>query len=446
MVSDEVYDKCLPLLQDDLLGEEEKTDSIEEILRQDLGLSGKILEDAVLGALWRHKMGEEASSPAPIRAAAVRTRSPAPWQTSRSATPVRMSPRVSSAAMSGGAGLLKRAISSTTIGSPRNSPAQNYNRPPAPKSPALSAYQASDAGSMASETYFDLDGENMNWIVNDEAFTPYQSDFIEPATIDMSPYDILRSVLGDGRSDEELAKSLEAHGYDLGLAMTSPMYSEQPNKNMATPDQPRSYLVGKSMAASPRSPTSNVNGKTPVVCKFILAAGHCARADCRYSHDLTSHVCKYWLAGSCLAGNACMFSHDPTAMMSNLGFNSDAMTTVEDFQLLDHDSFPSLGGDTDTQQKVMATAPKSPTSFLMQSAMNPFANFVPNAMKNQTASQTTSKSTAPASFSGQDDEAFPSLGSNNVRIVGGISASEVKVEVMVHKAMITLKSQQSLLP
>ena len=46
MVSDDVYEAALPVLQNDALDDEDKTDKLEELLRNEAGLTGKPLETA----------------------------------------------------------------------------------------------------------------------------------------------------------------------------------------------------------------------------------------------------------------------------------------------------------------------------------------------------------------------------------------------------------------
>jgi hypothetical protein len=108
---------------------------------------------------------------------------------------------------------------------------------------------------------------------------------------DMSPYDILRTVLGDRRSNEEIEAALEANGYDLGATIAS-LSQDQSGGSFSQSDDGR-VVVGKSMTMEqPRLSTSPNHNRSPVVCKYWLSTGQCLRADCRFSHDLTNHVCK----------------------------------------------------------------------------------------------------------------------------------------------------------
>src|ERR1700709_1124069 len=67
MVSERIYELCKPILEDVELGEEEKTDKLEDLLSSEpSSLKGRALEDAVLGALWQWKSAtDKKSSPHP---------------------------------------------------------------------------------------------------------------------------------------------------------------------------------------------------------------------------------------------------------------------------------------------------------------------------------------------------------------------------------------------
>ncbi|KAH0061084.1 hypothetical protein KCU96_g20626, partial [Aureobasidium melanogenum] len=330
MVSDTVYEICLPVLQDPALPEDEKADRVEEVLRQEARLTGKALEDAVLGVLWRHRDAVQGStSPPPLRASVIRRPSPAPWQPrSVSAT---NSPRSQSATIHAPPGFgsnpqFTRAKSSTAspFSSPRPSPRLAFATPQIPHSPSLSAYQFSEPTS-STEQYGDYGSDNVDWIVNDDAssnasfgdsaFGSYPSDWVQPSMVEMSTYDMLRSVLRDEKSDEELEHVLQLNGYDFSQTI---MALADPQALSTTEAQNRTYLVGKSMSPTSRPLTPSTQSKSGIVCKYWLSSGHCARADCRFSHDLSNHLCKYWLAGTCLAGESCIFSHDPSALMTRL--------------------------------------------------------------------------------------------------------------------------------
>lgn len=52
-------------------------------------------------------------------------------------------------------------------------------------------------------------------------------------------------------------------------------------------------------------------------CVYMLNEGRCARADCRFVHDLKTITCKYWLEGECLKGETCEFAHEFIAQTNN---------------------------------------------------------------------------------------------------------------------------------
>ena len=121
----------------------------------------------------------------------------------------------------------------------------------------------------------------------------------------------------------------------------------QPLRTLPTAAPNRNIVVGKSMSPASRPVTPASQQKSAVVCRYWLASGHCARADCRFAHEVqNSHVCKYWLQGNCFAGTTCLFSHDPTALLSQLSIASSGTDTPQyfppSFQLQDYDSFPAL--------------------------------------------------------------------------------------------------------
>ncbi|CAD0091573.1 unnamed protein product [Aureobasidium mustum] len=433
MVSDTVYEICLPVLQDPALPEDEKADRVEDVLRQEARLTGKALEDAVLGVLWRHRDTVQGStSPPPLRASVIRRPSPAPWQP-RSAT---NSPRSQSATIRAPPGFgsnpqFSRAKSSTAspFSSPRPSPRLAFATPQIPHSPSLSAYQFSEPTS-STEQYGDYGSDNVDWIVNDDAssnasfgdsaFASYPSDWVQPSMVEMSTYDMLRSVLRDEKSDEELEHVLQLNGYDFSQTI---MALADPQALTATEAQNRTYLVGKSMSPTSRPLTPSTQSKSGIVCKYWLSSGHCARADCRFSHDLSNHLCKYWLAGTCLAGESCIFSHDPSALMTRLTMDENATPPSQsiqpNFQLQDYDSFPALQ-PTNSNPYDQSYDPSMLNSLQSQpptvSTLNPFAMFVPSSnasvqSSSRPNSRHQSRTATPSTLAVNDDEAFPTLGS-----------------------------------
>lgn len=309
MISDDLLDSCLQILQDKALDEEEQAEKVESFLRENTSLSGASLENAVLDVLWRHRNRTlPDSSPPPPRHTVIRRTSPAPWQMARSSTP--LSPPSNLGTSPGGSSWFQssrgfpRAPLSSTVSpftSPRPSPRLALAQP-IPHSPNLNAYEFSDQ-SQVSDFYSDFGNDsNVDWLVADDAQSTTSSvgtmsasgalSATAPEFVpDMSPHDILRTVLGDNRSNEEIEAALEANGYDLGATIAS-FSQDQSGGSFSQLDDGR-VVVGKSMTIEqPRLSTSPNHNRSPVVCKYWLSTGQCLRADCRFSHDLTNHVCK----------------------------------------------------------------------------------------------------------------------------------------------------------
>lgn len=301
MLSDESYDLCRPILEDDSLGEEEKVERLEEKLRKETNLSGPSLENAVLDALWRHRNGSKADhTGAPLRHTVVRKSSPAPWQINRIPTPLSSPPMAASPSLSVSRPSFSRQRSSASpFASPRPSPRLTFAQP-IPHSPSLNAYEFSDASSTP-DVYGDFGNDlNMDWLIDDTASNASSTlSAAAPEWVpqpDMSPYDILRSVLGDRKTDEEIEETLEKNSYDLGATIAVLTGSES-NGTPSTGNlsQNPSILVGKSMAMKQARPLTPNTGKSPIVCKYWLASGSCLRADCRFAHDTSGYLCKYAL-------------------------------------------------------------------------------------------------------------------------------------------------------
>ncbi|KAF7713924.1 Smr domain-containing protein [Penicillium ucsense] len=368
MVSEELLEKSLEILQDQTLDEEEQAEKVEDFLRANSSLAGASLENAVLDILWRHRNRTlPDSSPPPARHTVIRRSSPAPWQMSRAVTPLSPQPTLGTLGTSPGStswvqnsrGAFSRAPLSSTVSpftSPRPSPRLALAQP-IPHSPNLNAYEFSDQGHV-SNFYDDLGSDsNVDWLVGDDANSTTSSagGLSVPGSLsataaefvpDMSPHDILRTVLGDKKTNDEIESALEANSYDLGATIAALSQNAEAHTVMKQTEDAR-VLVGKSMAMEQARPiTPSANGRSPVVCKYWLSTGQCLRADCRFSHDLTSHVCKYWVMGNCLAGDGCPFSHDPSALISNLSVSSNsrpvspAPSTL--FQAESTDAFPPL--------------------------------------------------------------------------------------------------------
>lgn len=183
-----------------------------------------------------------------------------------------------------------------------------FSSPHIPHSPSLSAYQFSEGASPNTELYGDLGSDSVDWLVNDDTGSVDSSsvlgdgtlngaaaEWIQPQTVDMGPYDMLRSILRDERPDEEIERALEASGYDLSAALIALMGSAQTleGQQMTVPvPEPATFHIGKSMSPAFRPATPAGQSKSNIICKYYMSSGSCARADCRFSHDTSRTLCK----------------------------------------------------------------------------------------------------------------------------------------------------------
>ena len=310
MISDEQYDLCRPILEDVNIEQEDKIERLEELLGEKSGLKGAALENAVLDALWKHRnaqRGETAETP--LRHHVIRKASPAPWQLNRAPTPLGSPPPLSSSpALSTsfpvsrpGFARQKSNIQSP-FGSPRPSPRLALAQP-IPHSPSLNAYAFSDA-SPAPDIYGDYGHENVDWLLADETASNASStgtgglsaaapEWVPQPDMSMSPYDILRSVLGDKKTDEEIEEALNKNSYDLGPSIALLLGTDTADQQYTgVPTSEAGVLVGKSMTVNQVRPSTPGSQKSPVVCKYWLASGSCLRADCRFAHDTSGYLCK----------------------------------------------------------------------------------------------------------------------------------------------------------
>ncbi|KAK6338391.1 hypothetical protein TWF730_002454 [Orbilia blumenaviensis] len=436
VLPDDVFDECIAILQNASLLEEEQTEQIEDLIKSRTGLTGQALEAQTLDVLWRHRAQvSPTSSPPPPRATIIRRSSPAPWQIipGRTGTPVGTPPPgFASIAASTLLNHHHGGVNNTSspFPSPRPSPLLAYSSPRIPHSPSLNAYEyATDVSTP--DIYGDYGSENVAWLVADDNPTNYLSSRGGLMQQDnLTPHDMLRSVLGEGRTDEEISAALETCGYDLSATLSMLMDQEGILNGgnginidvMRTPEGKYSHITGEGMtiatgkntALTPgggeygRSPGRPTTPKVGVVCRFFLSTGSCLRADCRFSHDTSSTICKYWVMGSCLAGDTCIFSHDPTQSASKLMDQQRAATSTPPLlQFQDTTAFPALGGD-------LSSSPYNGSSRSGDLSTNPTLSPPPGFRAlniSRPNSRAQNRAPSPMIPSVDDTDAFPSLGS-----------------------------------
>ncbi|KAF3346327.1 smr domain-containing protein [Verticillium dahliae] len=435
MVSDEHYEICLPILQDATLEDEDKTDRLEDLLVKETNLRDSALEHAILDALWRYRDGgSSAASPPPIRQTILRRPSPASWR-QNSSTPLSSSPRlgVSPLAPPGfvpsGFGRNKSSAVSP-FSSPRPSPRLAFATPAIPHSPNLNAYEFANDPTPSAETFGDYQTENVEWLVADDAVSVTSSvgtssglnaaapefSSLSSQQNDMSPYDMLRSILGQSRTDDEIEAALAVHGYDLSAAIVAIMESQAQDGSFPSlqAEETKSIVIGKSMATEARPATPAGQQRSGVICKFYMSTGQCLRSDCRFSHDLSNHLCKYWVMGNCLAGDTCIFSHDPAYLMNKLALDgaSTPPTKQATIQVSDYNSFPLLQPGTPEHGVGQTNGGYPFVGITPPPGLKPFqAGESPRSRSRPGSRQQQPREAVVIAPSLDDADAFPSLGS-----------------------------------
>ncbi|KFY28508.1 hypothetical protein V493_02895 [Pseudogymnoascus sp. VKM F-4281 (FW-2241)] len=448
MVSEETYELCLPILRDSTIEDEDKTDKLEELLKKGTSLTGSNLENAILDILWRHRESStNTSSPPLMRHTVLRRASPASWQIPRANGPsanssprLGVSPLVPPGFVPASFNRNKPSSINSPFTSPRPSPRLNFSSPAIPHSPSLNAYEFPTDTGPTQDIYGDLGSDNVDWIVNDDAAAAASSnangahsglnaaaaEFVQPPQqTDMSPMDMLRSVLGPTKSDEELKVALAMHGYDLSAAIAALMDGQTTDdvtqQNQA--NEIKAILIGKSMTpdlARPVTPAGQQ--RNGVVCRFWLSTGSCLRADCRFSHDLSNHICKYWVMGNCLAGDTCIFSHDPSHFMNRLALDGSCTPPLQNaqpnIQFQDANSFPSLQPPTPDQwgNSYQTAAFNYPNmGFTPPTGFKALQGYASDGSNNNRSRPTSRARDTPAAPALDDNEAFPSLGAVSTR-------------------------------
>ena len=324
MVSDKIYELCQPILKDATLEEEDKTDKLEALLRKETPLEGRPLEDAILGVLWRYRDATVQQAPVspPTKASQLRRGSPAPWQIPRTVTPA-ASPALASASPASSHGLVggsgtasavpfprARSSAASPFASPRPSPRLVFASP-IPHSPSLQQYEFSDpTGGASAADYGDYGSDTVDWLVGEDAPSRPTSSgagsnfdsslsgaaaaWVQPQQSEMTPFDMLRSILGETRSDEEIEAALEANQFDLSATtvalMGVPNSLEDQGGAMQADGQ---VLIGKNMLSQPIAlGQSPGQAKSSTICKYWMATGNCLRADCRFQHEYGSTICR----------------------------------------------------------------------------------------------------------------------------------------------------------
>lgn len=210
-----------------------------------------------------------------------------------------------------------------------------------------------------------------------EDYVPDCDGHVGHGETDLAPFDLLRAVLGGNYSDDLIQKTLEKHNYDINVVIIvlqkydDQAVTEQGDENEEEEvEVPEEVFVaihnaeGQNFAAQSYAPQHHAEEdydepyqepllpgrEEKVLCKYFVQFGECLRADCRYSHDLTSRVCRFWVRGACLNGETCAFLHsfpESEAVADEIkpleNFTKPVLDSLEDF--------PTLGGEAKPVKK-----------------------------------------------------------------------------------------------
>ncbi|VBB88610.1 Conserved hypothetical protein [Yarrowia lipolytica] len=229
------------------------------------------------------------------------------------------------------------------------------------------------------------DEEEVYW----EDYVPDSEGHVGHGETDLAPFDLLRAVLGGNYSDELIQNTLEKHNYDINVVIVVlQKYDDRSGSEHVEEEEQAAQVYEMEHHQEVHDYSGYNNYEDPsmyeeeydedekevyaalallpgreekVLCKYFVQFGECLRADCRYSHDLTSRVCRFWVRGACLNGETCAFLHsfpetestpEPTKPLEN--FSKPMLDSLEDF--------PTLGGASGTASDTKSKKREKPGS------------------------------------------------------------------------------------
>lgn len=206
----------------------------------------------------------------------------------------------------------------------------------------------------------------------------------------MNPFDILRSVLGSSDRDEDISKALERNGFDIQRVLEimkenmkpKPKPAEQEQFVGTSQDEQQIHSDSEDMCDTADDTLDTIQDEhSKVLCKYFVQYGECLRADCFYSHDLSSRICKFWLQGSCLAGNECAFLHEIPSRVLESSFElapKPSPDTSRPIDLTKEDDFPIIGSKKNKKGAFSKPSSQSAIGWSSSSSPNVNWNLPPN--------------------------------------------------------------------
>lgn len=198
----------------------------------------------------------------------------------------------------------------------------------------------------------------------------------------MSPFDMLRNILGKENSDEDIEHALEKYGFDISNILKLLMPTT--TVDISATDAANSTNVGSEQIDKMPSIQQN-RGPSPTdktVCKYFIQWGECLRSDCMYSHDLTSTICRFWLRGHCLAGDTCPFSHNINELIESQE-DSNIMEKAKKTPSFTDDDFPTLGQNKKKHSSRTVTIKGESSKPPVKFEFKPSKKFIPSYLKVQ---------------------------------------------------------------
>lgn len=208
--------------------------------------------------------------------------------------------------------------------------------------------------------------------LEDDAWAGLEENEGSSSLFTMTPWDVLLSCFPDV-DHEKLSRILEGNNFHLPSTLDE-LYNEAPPK---AADQQQQMKPKRA------------------ICRYALA-GHCARSDCAFDHQLSNFLCRFFLSPTgCLKGDSCEFIHDQLPEISSASKgkgSSEPKPAPRKADLNSLDDFPDLGGGSKTKTPKQPAIPATqfvygPKEFARATKKNPPAAAVAAAPKREPAYQ-----------------------------------------------------------
>lgn len=393
---EELQRQCNSILNDTNILEEDKIEEVEKLVDKLYGqkLNSSDKERLVLDILWNHREESTQTTPTTLQGSA----DDALWTSSPSASSGSNGNTISSPNT---ASVVRRKVKVVKTAAPMKWADKLANPPPSDPTKLIPTNKELNKGNKTRKS------KNIYRGVTSAEWDEWNHEEDQTQDVKMSPFDILRQILGKENRDEDIMRALERNSYEIQATLQQLMESSSNSKSktqgdgmgsgsreLLSPlsskgqgrfdspllsvnsDSVGSYSPGPESAEADYDTTNDGAGytfgseKEIVMCKYFVQFGECLRSDCKFSHDLSHRICRFWLQGGCLAGDSCLFLHEiPTPLFDKLSLKNGS----QEKELappappnLTEDEFPALGGPvttgaTKTPKATRTTTKSSPS-------------------------------------------------------------------------------------